>query len=120
MRVIAGGYAAEAVISHWMLLCTLFLSLFLALNKRRAEISLLGAEGAKHRAILGTERRNRRCQPTLVVVLLILLSEQSALLSAATIKILQSGERAAGSGAHRLGWRLRLGVRGQHRPIRRR
>lgn len=52
LRVIAGGYAAEAEISHWMLLCTLFLSLFLALNKRRAEIALLGDDGGKHRAIL--------------------------------------------------------------------
>ena len=52
LRVLAGGFAAQTEVSHWMLLCTLFLSLFLALNKRRAESKLLGENGGKHRAIL--------------------------------------------------------------------
>lgn len=52
MRVSVGGSAANAPISQWLFLCTLFLSLFLALNKRRAELVLLGAEGAAHRASL--------------------------------------------------------------------
>ncbi|MEX1024085.1 MAG: decaprenyl-phosphate phosphoribosyltransferase [Planctomycetota bacterium] len=52
LRVLAGGFAARAEVSHWLLLCTLFLSLFLALNKRRAELQLLGNDGVKHRAIL--------------------------------------------------------------------
>ena len=41
-RVKAGGIAAQADVSHWLALCTLFLALFLALNKRRAEITKLG------------------------------------------------------------------------------
>lgn len=53
LRVIAGGAAAGTDISHWLLLCTLFLALFLALNKRRGELTLLGDEGVKHRANLG-------------------------------------------------------------------
>ena len=53
LRVIAGGAAAHADISHWLLLCTLFLALFLGLEKRRAEIDLLGADGAEHRKTLG-------------------------------------------------------------------
>ena len=52
LRVVAGGMAAGAAVSHWLLLCTLFLALFLALNKRRAEIVMLGAGGASHRASL--------------------------------------------------------------------
>ena len=52
MRVAVGGAAAGAPISQWLFLCTLFLSLFLALNKRRAELVLLGEEGAAHRASL--------------------------------------------------------------------
>ena len=52
MRVAVGGAAANAAISQWLFLCTLFLSLFLALNKRRAELVLLGEEGAAHRASL--------------------------------------------------------------------
>ena len=38
-RVIGGGVAVAVEVSHWLLLCTLFLSLFLALNKRRAELA---------------------------------------------------------------------------------
>ncbi|MFN0244858.1 MAG: decaprenyl-phosphate phosphoribosyltransferase [Planctomycetota bacterium] len=52
LRVIAGGQAAGAQISHWLMLCTLFLSLFLALCKRRAESDLLGDDRGHHRAIL--------------------------------------------------------------------
>ena len=51
-RVQAGGLAAETEVSKWLLLCTLFLTLFLALNKRRAEIALLGEDRANCRAIL--------------------------------------------------------------------
>jgi 4-hydroxybenzoate polyprenyltransferase len=51
-RVEAGGAAAHYAVSHWMLLCTLFLALFLALCKRRAEIDLLGEERGAHRANL--------------------------------------------------------------------
>jgi 4-hydroxybenzoate polyprenyltransferase len=42
LRLAAGGVAAGAQISRWAFLCTLFLALFLALNKRRAELGLLG------------------------------------------------------------------------------
>jgi 4-hydroxybenzoate polyprenyltransferase len=52
LRVKAGGLAAHYVISHWLFLCTLFLALFLALCKRRAEIDLLGDERGAHRANL--------------------------------------------------------------------
>jgi 4-hydroxybenzoate polyprenyltransferase len=52
LRVAAGGQAASAAISHWLMLCTLFLALFLALCKRRAESDLLGEDRGQHRAIL--------------------------------------------------------------------
>ena len=52
LRVLAGGFAASAPLSHWALLCTMFLALFLALCKRRAEIDLLGEERGEHRKIL--------------------------------------------------------------------
>ncbi len=51
-RVKVGGIAAGIEISQWMMLCTLFLALFLALNKRRFEIQLLGDDRGSHRAIL--------------------------------------------------------------------
>jgi len=53
LRLAAGGYAAGVEISHWAFLCTLFLALFLALSKRRAEIVILGEVSAEeHRAAL--------------------------------------------------------------------
>jgi 4-hydroxybenzoate polyprenyltransferase len=52
LRLAAGGVAAGVEISRWAFLCTLFLALFLALNKRRAELALLGGEGAHTRATL--------------------------------------------------------------------
>jgi 4-hydroxybenzoate polyprenyltransferase len=52
LRVEAGGLAADAVVSRWMLLCTFFLALFLALCKRKAETDLLGEDRGEHRAIL--------------------------------------------------------------------
>lgn len=52
LRVKAGGLAADYYVSHWLILCTLFLSLFLALNKRKAELDLLGDDSASHRANL--------------------------------------------------------------------
>ena len=53
LRVTAGAYAAAAPISEWLLLSTLFLALFLAFCKRRAEIDLLGEDAASHRKNLG-------------------------------------------------------------------
>jgi 4-hydroxybenzoate polyprenyltransferase len=52
LRVQAGALAARAEVSHWLILCTLFLALFLALCKRKAEIDLLGDERGSHRANL--------------------------------------------------------------------
>ena len=52
IRVIAGGFAINVHISHWLLICTLLLALFLALSKRRHEMVLLGKEAVNHRPIL--------------------------------------------------------------------
>jgi 4-hydroxybenzoate polyprenyltransferase len=52
LRVIAGGLAVPVTVSHWLLLCTMFLALFLALCKRKAEMDLLGDGRGHHRAIL--------------------------------------------------------------------
>ncbi len=51
-RVVAGGFAAHAEVSHWLLLCTFLLALFLGLNKRRAELVALGDNRVAHRASL--------------------------------------------------------------------
>lgn len=50
LRVLAGSAAAQVRASHWLLLCTFFLALFLALSKRRSE---LAARGPAARPSLG-------------------------------------------------------------------
>ncbi|CAN5599735.1 decaprenyl-phosphate phosphoribosyltransferase [soil metagenome] len=39
LRVIAGAYAIDVQVSSWMIITTIFISLFLAISKRRAEVS---------------------------------------------------------------------------------
>ncbi len=51
-RVQGGALAIGVPVSDWLFLCTLFLSLFLALCKRKAESDLLGAKAGSHRKIL--------------------------------------------------------------------
>lgn len=43
LRVLAGAAAAAVVPSHWLLLCTFFLALFLGLSKRRGELAASGS-----------------------------------------------------------------------------
>jgi 4-hydroxybenzoate polyprenyltransferase len=53
LRAIAGAIAIRVAFSNWLLICTLLLALFLALAKRRQELTLLAGGAAEHRKILG-------------------------------------------------------------------
>jgi 4-hydroxybenzoate polyprenyltransferase len=53
LRAVAGAVAVNVEISHWLLVCTILLALFIALAKRRHEIMLLADGAADHRPILG-------------------------------------------------------------------
>ncbi len=52
LRAIGGTLAIEEAISSWLIICTIFLSLFLALTKRRSEIIALGENAATVRKTL--------------------------------------------------------------------
>lgn len=41
LRVLAGAFVIGVEVSHWLVLCTLFVSLFLAVSKRRGELFLV-------------------------------------------------------------------------------
>jgi 4-hydroxybenzoate polyprenyltransferase len=53
LRAAGGAVAVHVEISHWLLVCTILLALFVALAKRRHEIVLLADGAANHRPILG-------------------------------------------------------------------
>lgn len=52
IRAVAGALAIHVPTSDWFVLCTLFLALFLALSKRRAELSRAGAKASAARPVL--------------------------------------------------------------------
>ncbi len=52
LRAAAGAVAIGVAISHWLLVCTILLALFLALSKRRHELTLLANGATQHRPIL--------------------------------------------------------------------
>jgi 4-hydroxybenzoate polyprenyltransferase len=52
LRISAGSFIAEIEMSHWIILMTILLALFLALNKRRQELILLDKNAILHRQSL--------------------------------------------------------------------
>jgi 4-hydroxybenzoate polyprenyltransferase len=52
LRAAAGAAAVAVPMSHWLLVCTILLALFLALSKRRHELTQLAGAATGHRRIL--------------------------------------------------------------------
>ena len=52
LRAAGGAVAIDVPISHWLLILTILLALFLALAKRRHELVLLADGATSHRPIL--------------------------------------------------------------------
>lgn len=53
LRAIGGTIAIREEVSSWLIICTIFLSLFLALTKRRSEYKSLGQQAAQVRSTFG-------------------------------------------------------------------
>jgi len=53
LRAVAGAVAIDVPISHWLLVVTILLALFLGLSKRRHELVMLANGAIGHRPILG-------------------------------------------------------------------
>jgi len=54
LRVLAGGAAIDVEVSPWLVLCTIFVSLFLAFSKRRHELMLLADHAVEQRQVLSS------------------------------------------------------------------
>jgi len=52
LRAVAGGIVIDVPISRWLFICTALVSLFLALGKRRHELSRLKDKAGDHRPVL--------------------------------------------------------------------
>jgi 4-hydroxybenzoate polyprenyltransferase len=52
LRAVAGAMAVRVQVSDWILVCTILLALFLALSKRRHELTSLSDQAREHRKIL--------------------------------------------------------------------
>jgi 4-hydroxybenzoate polyprenyltransferase len=51
LRIAAGAVAVDVIISKWLLLTTMFISLFLAIMKRRAELTLLSGDKSTRKVL---------------------------------------------------------------------
>lgn len=54
LRAIGGAVIIDVGISAWLIICTIFLALFLGFGKRRSELVSLGDKASGHRATLKT------------------------------------------------------------------
>ena len=93
LRAVAGAVAIDVPISHWLLVCTTLLALFLALSKRRHELTLLADGATGHRPIL------EEYSPYL-------LDQMIAVVTASTLIAysVYATERRRPSGSARPGW----------------
>lgn len=53
LRLAAGSSAIAVEPSHWLIICSFSLALFLSFAKRRSEMALLGDAASSHRLVLG-------------------------------------------------------------------
>jgi len=74
LRAVGGAYILDVRVSPWLIVCTFFLALFLAVGKRRAESILLKGKAAMHRTVLDQYTPSLTNALMLVSTALLLLS----------------------------------------------
>lgn len=74
LRAVSGAYILGVRVSPWLIVCTFFLALFLAVGKRRAESILLKGKAAMHRTVLDQYTPSLTNALILVSTALLLLS----------------------------------------------
>ncbi len=74
LRAIAGAIAINVRLSPWLIIATMFLALFLALSKRKAELKEMGEEGEEARASLETYTYSYLNQLIMVVSTAVIVS----------------------------------------------
>ena len=88
LRVIAGAVAIQVEISHWLIICTILISIFLSLAKRRHEAVILGhEESSHHRKVLSEYSPYLLDQMIAVVTSATLLSYMLYCISPNTMRI---------------------------------
>ncbi|MDY6987447.1 MAG: decaprenyl-phosphate phosphoribosyltransferase [Thermodesulfobacteriota bacterium] len=91
LRVVAGCAAIHVAISHWLIICSILISMFLALAKRRHELVLLGESHAgNHRKVLSEYSPQLLDQMIAVVTAATLLSYMLYCISTETIEKFQT------------------------------
>ncbi len=58
LRAMAGSFILDIRLSPWLIICTFFLSLFIAVGKRKADISLLKSKANMHKKVLQDYEEN--------------------------------------------------------------
>ncbi|HIG87274.1 MAG TPA: decaprenyl-phosphate phosphoribosyltransferase [Planctomycetes bacterium] len=91
LRVVAGAYAVGRPISEWLVICTFFLALFLALCKRHAELELLGDDSSSHRRNLREYSIGFLNQSTAILAACSVLTYAMYTMDAGTVERLGSG-----------------------------
>lgn len=86
LRVVAGAFAISVEISNWLLVCTILLALFLALSKRRHELTELTEKASTHRTVLAEYSPHLLDQMISIVTASIFISYALYTMSEATIR----------------------------------
>ncbi len=91
LRVVAGGVATGIFISHWIIIMTFLLALFLALSKRRDDIVIYNKTGVKARRNITRYNLEFMSQATTLVATVMLISYIMYTVSPEVVERFQSG-----------------------------